>query len=135
MIHQHFMLIGQFTVLENIILGAEPSKGILLDRETARARVTALMQEYGIDVDPDRKTIMDKELIDAPPHQPGLLPGWLAERGAEVIIAGGMGVRAQQLFAQQNIRVVIGAPSQAPEDIAQAFLDEALQTGPNLCDH
>ncbi len=55
MIHQHFMLIGQFTVLENIVLGAEPRRGLLLDKRSARAKVERLMKEYGIEVDPDRR--------------------------------------------------------------------------------
>jgi predicted Fe-Mo cluster-binding NifX family protein len=88
-----------------------------------------------LDVDSNQREILSKEVIGAPPHQPGLLPGWLAGYGAELIIAGGMGVRAQQLFTQQNIQVVIGAPPETPEAVAQAFLEESLQTGPNLCDH
>lgn len=88
-----------------------------------------------IDVDSQQKVILSKEVIGAPPHQPGLLPGWLAGHGAEVIIAGGMGVRAQQLFSQNQIQVVVGAPADIPEAVAQAFLEESLQTGPNLCDH
>ena len=62
---------------------------------------------------------------------------WHTSRFAasNVIIAGGMGMRAKQLFDQQDIRVVVGAPSLAPESVAQAFLEETLQTGPNLCDH
>jgi predicted Fe-Mo cluster-binding NifX family protein len=52
-----------------------------------------------------------------------------------VIIAGGMGMRAQQLFAQQSIQVLVGAPSEEPEAIARAFLDGTLQTGENVCDH
>jgi ATP-binding protein involved in chromosome partitioning len=88
-----------------------------------------------IDVDLDQKAILAQNMIAAPPHEPGLLPGWLAKQGAEVIIAGGMGARAKQLFDQQNIRVVIGAPSHTPESVALAFLDEKLKTGPNLCDH
>jgi predicted Fe-Mo cluster-binding NifX family protein len=88
-----------------------------------------------IDVDSDQKVILSQEVIGAPPHQPGLLPGWLAGYGAEVIIAGGMGVRAQQLFTEHQIQVVIGAPTETPEVVAQAYLEESLQTGPNLCDH
>jgi predicted Fe-Mo cluster-binding NifX family protein len=88
-----------------------------------------------IDVDPDRKEILAENSLEAPPHQPGLLPGWLAERGAEVIIAGGMGARAQQLFAGRNIRVVIGAPSRIPAEVARSFLDGSLVTGENICDH
>lgn len=93
-------------------------------------------EEFALmDVDPDQKTILGKKMVVAPPHEPGLLPGWLAKFGAEVIIAGGMGSRAQQLFDEQDILVVTGAPSMTPESIIQAFLEEKLQTGPNLCDH
>ncbi len=88
-----------------------------------------------IDVDTDEKKILGKEEIEAPPHQPGLLPPWLAERGANFIIAGGMGQRALQLFAQQNIEVVVGAPSETPDDIAAAYLNGTLTTGGNVCDH
>ena len=49
-----------------------------------------------IDVDLDKKIILNQDRIAAPPHEPGLLPGWLAKHGAEVIIAGGMGMRAKQ---------------------------------------
>ncbi len=55
MIHQHFMLIREFTVLENIILGAEPEKGLLLDRAGARRRVEDIIERYGIEADLDRK--------------------------------------------------------------------------------
>ena len=55
MIHQHFMLIGRFTALENIILGAEPRSGIFIDVSEARRRVERLMEEYGIEVDLDSR--------------------------------------------------------------------------------
>ncbi|PZG44620.1 heme ABC transporter ATP-binding protein [Spongiactinospora gelatinilytica] len=54
MVHQHFMLADNFTVLENIILGAEPAKAGRLDRKAARARITALSGAHGLRVDPDR---------------------------------------------------------------------------------
>ena len=60
---------------------------------------------------------------------------WLAERGAEVIIAGGMGQRALQLFAENGIKVVVGAPSEPPEDVLAAYLNGTLETGGNVCDH
>jgi len=88
-----------------------------------------------IDVDTQTKKIAGRKELDAPPHQPGLLPPWLAERGATVIIAGGMGQRAQQLFVQQGIQVVIGAPCDTPENIVNNFLAGTLQVGDNICDH
>jgi len=88
-----------------------------------------------IDVKPDQKTIHKTQMMAAPAHEPGLLPRWLAEQGAEMIIAGGMGGRAQGLFQQQNISVVVGAPSEAPDAIVAAYLDGTLETGTNACDH
>jgi Mrp family chromosome partitioning ATPase/predicted Fe-Mo cluster-binding NifX family protein len=88
-----------------------------------------------IDVDRSTKRILNTEMVDAPEHQPGLLPRWLADRGAHVIIAGGMGSRAQTLFAEQHIHVVVGAPADTPEDLVKAYLDDTLQSGENVCDH
>ncbi len=55
MVHQHFKLVECFTVLDNIILGAEPMKGAIVDRKAARQRVMDLSQKYGLKVDPDAK--------------------------------------------------------------------------------
>lgn len=88
-----------------------------------------------VDVDRETKTVTSMRTLEAPPHQPGLLPRWLADKGAELIIAGGMGGRAQSLFTAQNIEVLVGAPSEAPDAVVDAFLTEALETGENLCDH
>lgn len=53
MVHQHFKLVECFTVLDNIILGAEPCKGLVVDRAEARKKVLALSEQYGLKVDPD----------------------------------------------------------------------------------
>src|SRR5699024_9521953 len=53
MVHQHFMLIETFTVVENIILGMETTKGITLDITKARKEVKELSDKYGLYVDPD----------------------------------------------------------------------------------
>ena len=55
MVHQHFMLIQPFTVTENIILGMEPTKGLTVDKETAKKKVLELSERYGMKVDPDAK--------------------------------------------------------------------------------
>jgi len=88
-----------------------------------------------LDVDQAARKILGRQDIEAPPHQPGLLPPWLAERGANVIIAGGMGQRALALFAEQGIQVVVGAPAETPEQIVAAYLNGTLQVGGNVCDH
>ena len=86
-------------------------------------------------VEVDDQKIVKTVQLDPPPHEPGVLPKWLAEQGANVIIAGGMGQRAQQLFTQQGIQVVVGAASDSPEKLAENFLQGTLETGVNACDH
>lgn len=88
-----------------------------------------------MDVDQQTKEIAKKEMLTPPPHEPGVLPVWLHELGVEVVIAGGMGQRAQNLFTQNGIRVVTGALGGTPEDLASAYVDGSLATGGNLCDH
>lgn len=88
-----------------------------------------------IDVNEERKEIMSKELIPSPGHQPGLLPEWLAEQGVAVVIAGGMGSRAQSLFQQNHIQVIIGAIESDPEKAVLSYLNGALATEDNICDH
>ncbi|VGO22375.1 NifB/NifX family molybdenum-iron cluster-binding protein [Pontiella sulfatireligans] len=88
-----------------------------------------------LDINPESKTITATTELDAPPHEPGLLPPWLAERGVNMIIAGGMGQRAQQLFNAQNIEVIVGAPAEDPETLVKAYMAGALEPGQNACDH
>lgn len=88
-----------------------------------------------VDVDEAAGKPTSTTLVTPPPHEPGLLPRWLHEQGATVIIAGGMGQRAQQLFAQNDVKVVVGAPAGPAEDIVAAYLSGTLVSGQNACDH
>jgi predicted Fe-Mo cluster-binding NifX family protein len=88
-----------------------------------------------VDVDSRSRSIKNQELATPPAHEPGVLPKWLAGLNVELIIAGGMGQRAQQLFAQNNIEVAVGAPADSPEDLVSAYLEGRLQCGENICDH
>jgi len=87
------------------------------------------------DIDEERKEIAGKELVPAPAHQPGLLPPWLAERGVSVVLAGGMGHRALDLFRQNHIQVIVGVPEGDPEGAVLNHLVGTLATGENVCDH
>ncbi|HPB82860.1 MAG TPA: NifB/NifX family molybdenum-iron cluster-binding protein [Spirochaetota bacterium] len=88
-----------------------------------------------IDVNETTREILGEEYLTPPPHEPGILPKWLAEKGAHCIIAGGMGGRAQQIFNEFNIRVVTGAPSSEPREVVEHFLNDSLVLGQNTCDH
>jgi ABC-type uncharacterized transport system ATPase subunit len=68
MVHQHFMLADNFTVLENVILGSEPTKGAGLDFATARRRIKEISDSYGLDVEPDalieRLGVADRQRVE-----------------------------------------------------------------------
>ena len=80
-------------------------------------------------------TIVNETYVTPPPHEPGVLPPWLAQQGVKFIIAGGMGSRAQQLFAQQGVKVVTGAQEEDPRQAVVNYIKGTLVTGANTCDH
>jgi Mrp family chromosome partitioning ATPase/predicted Fe-Mo cluster-binding NifX family protein len=88
-----------------------------------------------IDVANDAKTITGQNVVTPPPHEPGSFPRWLHEQGANLIIAGGMGSRAQSLFEQNNIKVIVGAANKEPQALVQDYLRGKLTTVANICDH
>lgn len=88
-----------------------------------------------IEADPPSKQILSQTLVTPPPHEPGLLPRWLHEQGVQVVIAGGMGRRALDLFAQNGIAVHAGQPGDAPERLAEAYLNNTLSGAAPTCGH
>jgi len=91
-------------------------------------------QQFAV-VEVENEEIKNKEMLTPPAHEPGVLPQWLNEVGAKVVIAGGMGGRAIQFFDQYGIRVIVGAPSLDPEQVVEQYLAGTLETGGNVCDH
>lgn len=86
-------------------------------------------------VDVENNAIASTSEVVPPPHQPGLLPPWLAEQGVTLVIAGGMGSRAQAIFSSNGIQVVTGASGSTPAEIVNSYITGTLETGTNTCDH
>lgn len=86
-------------------------------------------------IDTENNTVMKEEYVTPPVHQPGVYPRFLAGLGVDVIIAGGMGQKARDLFADNNIKVCVGVESGKPKDLVVNYLKDALESGSNLCDH
>lgn len=86
-------------------------------------------------VDAENNSISGETLVTPPPHEPGLLPAWLAEKGVTDVIAGGMGQRAIDLFNQQKINVFVGAQIKSHKELANDLLNNSLAAGANYCDH
>jgi predicted Fe-Mo cluster-binding NifX family protein len=109
---------------------AVPVSDGILDPHFGHCRQFALY-----DVDPVSGDVLGRSVVDAPPHEPGLLPSWLAGQGAGVVLAGGMGRKAVQLFAENEVEVVVGVPVGDPEDMVRRYLTDDLGGGTNACDH
>lgn len=86
-------------------------------------------------INTEDNTISGETLVAPPPHEPGLLPKWLAEKGVTDVIAGGMGQRAIEMFNQHKINVFVGAPIKKSKDLAADLLNNTLEAGANYCDH
>ncbi|MDM8158565.1 NifB/NifX family molybdenum-iron cluster-binding protein [Labilibaculum sp. K2S] len=107
---------------------AVPVKDGILDGHFGHCSHFALL-------DVEDKAIVTEELVVAPPHEPGLLPPFLADLGVTDVIAGGMGNRAIQIFNQHNVNVFVGAPQLDAKELVKGFLDESLSFTANYCDH
>ena len=79
-------------------------------------------------------SVADKTVIPNPGHEPGFLPEYLSKLGVSCIIAGGMGMRAQNLFTAKNIETVVGVTGFV-DDVAKSFAAGALKGGESLCEH
>jgi predicted Fe-Mo cluster-binding NifX family protein len=88
-----------------------------------------------VEVDADQKRTLNTEIVPAPEHRPGLFPRWLRERGASVIIAGGIGERALANFAHHGILVRAGIPGAPVEQLVTAYLNGQLTVTPDGCGH
>ena len=74
----------------------------------------------------------DKQFVANPGHKPGFLPNFLHDRGVQVIIAGGMGAGAVEIFQEKGIDVYTGAQGSVDE-IARQYADGTLTSTGSVC--
>ena len=86
-------------------------------------------------IETEDQKIINVEYMTPPVHQPGTYPRFLAGKGVSTIISGGMGMKAQEIFAQNNIEVFMGINSDVPELLVEQYLSDQLVSGENQCDH
>jgi len=87
-----------------------------------------------VDVDPHTGIVQGRRWTSAPTPGRGRVPKWLADQGAQVIIAGGMERRTRGLLADRGIRVVVDAPAETPGRLVAAYLAGRLQPGAEFAD-
>lgn len=83
-----------------------------------------------VDVEGDK--VVNKEEISNPGHHPGFLPQFLHGKGVSCIVAGGMGARAEQLFAEQGIERIVGVSGKI-DDVVSRLINGTLEGGESLC--
>lgn len=83
-------------------------------------------------VEIENNKLKNKETIPNPGHHPGFLPDFLHKKGVNCIIAGGMGYRAQGLFAEKGIQTIVGITGDIDE-VIQKILSGTLEGGESLC--
>lgn len=79
------------------------------------------------------RSIGNRHLGAPPEHGRGVFPVWLKQQGATVILAGGMGPRAANIFASHGVEVVLGVQGEDPEKIARSYLEGTLETTGEVC--
>ena len=82
--------------------------------------------------DSENNKVVKSEIVANPGHKPGFLPNFLADRGVNVIISGGMGGGAVDIFNQRNIEVIVGASGNA-RDAVEAYLKGSLKSTGSIC--
>ncbi|HYQ59177.1 MAG TPA: NifB/NifX family molybdenum-iron cluster-binding protein [Draconibacterium sp.] len=86
-------------------------------------------------LDVEDTIIVNEEQVTPPPHEPGVLPKWLAEKGVTDVLAGGMGHKAIQIFNYNDVNVFVGAPKLSAAELVQGFVKETIEFTANYCDH
>jgi predicted Fe-Mo cluster-binding NifX family protein len=88
-----------------------------------------------VEVDQVKRLVVSSSFVEAPPHEPGLFPRWLRAQGVQVILAGGIGQRALNIFAQEGIEVRAGTPEAPLDMLISAYLNDELTGAPSGCTH
>ena len=84
-------------------------------------------------VEIEKNKVVKKEIIRNPGHATGFLPKFFKERKVDYIIAGGVGVRAQQLFEQFEIKLIIGIQGEI-DNVINNFIKGELKQGKDFCE-
>lgn len=79
--------------------------------------------------------VISEDKLVPPPHEPGVLPVWLADRGVTDVIAGGLGQKAIELFNKKNVNVFVGAPQLTAGELIEGYFNNSLTLTANYCNH
>lgn len=84
-------------------------------------------------VDDSARAITGRHTGQPPEHGRGVYPMWLKQQGATVVLAGGMGPRAMDIFARHGIEVVLGVAGIDPDALVESYVNGTLEATGELC--
>ena len=128
-------------IIGNILSGADEVKGGNSMEKIAVPVVGGMLsshfghcEEFLFATAEDGKITGMSKLVP-PPHEPGVIPNWLAEQGATVVLVGGMGERAQDILKSRGVAVICGVQPGNPVELVNQYLAKNLTAGGNSCNH
>lgn len=80
----------------------------------------------------DGRQIVNRQFVENPGHKPGFLPVFLKDLDIDVIVSGGMGAKAQELFNENGIEVVVGAQGFC-DDVVEQYIRGELESTGSVC--
>ena len=128
-------------IVDNILSGAAETKGEIAMEKIAVPVVGGMLSshfghcEEFLFATVENGAVTKTENLIPPPHEPGVIPNWLAQQGATVVLVGGMGERAQEILQSRGVAVVCGVQPDKPLEIINRYLARNLTVGGNACNH
>jgi len=83
----------------------------------------------------ENNQIVRTELLTPPAHAEGVIPKWVGDNKANIVLAGGMGKKAKDLFAVVGVEVLTGVEYAAAEEIVKSYLNNTLMCSGAVCNH
>lgn len=126
MVHQHFMLVDSLTAIENMVLGVEPTKGLMIDRRKALSQVQAVADKYNLHIDPNKivgdLSVGQKQKLE-------ILKALL--RGAEILI---LDEPTAVLAPQETSELFVELKNLRDAGHSIIFISHKLEEVRDLCD-
>ena len=146
-LHKEVKELGMFKPVIEEIINAAKSREMKLDKRIIKIAIPLDDKDkpfahFGhapkfafITADSEKKVIIEKEEMTPPPHEPNIIPQWLIENKADVVLTGGIGEKAEAMLKNNKVAVVKGVSGEDIEKIVKDYLEGTLQTQENMCDH
>ena len=139
--HSGAMKAAMTEIVDNILSGAAETKGEIVMEKIAVPVVGGMLSshfghcEEFLFATVENGAVTKTENLTPPPHEPGVIPNWLAQQGATVVLVGGMGERAQEILQSRGVAVICGVQPDQPLEIVNRYLERNLTVGGNSCNH